>query len=65
MGSPVSPEKYPFLSLLFGKGISELYEVTSKNLGFRAFSRYMSKCHLYLEIRKFLVLEKGVHSPEL
>ncbi|HDM76700.1 MAG TPA: radical SAM protein [Deltaproteobacteria bacterium] len=65
LGNPISPDKYPFLYTLFSRGISGLYEMAVENHGFEPDAGYMSKCHLCLEIRKFLVLRRGIKNPDL
>ena len=65
LGSSLSEEKYPFLSTLFNHGVSALYNAAKSQYGFEAASEYMSKCHLCLEIRQYLVSRKGVNTPDL
>ncbi|MBN2123800.1 MAG: radical SAM protein [Deltaproteobacteria bacterium] len=65
MGRPLDREKYPLLNTLFREGIGGLLDVASREYGYAPGSRYMSKCDLCLDIRRHLVLEKGIDSPEL
>ncbi len=65
MGTPLDPQKYPFLTALYDRGIEGLFTFAQKQCGFVPESAYLSKCHLCMVIRKFLVIEKGIASPEL
>ncbi len=65
LGTPISTEKYPHLSILFQAGVRGLYELASNKYEFKPSESYMSACHLCLEIRKHLVLNKDVNSPDL
>jgi hypothetical protein len=64
LGTALSQEKYPFINLLYEKGIKAFYEIALKE-GFLADNRYLNKCHLCLEIRKYLVNIKKIESLEL
>jgi len=64
LGDRVSPEKYPFLHILFHQGVSGLFELVSNEYGFKPSMGYISKCHLCFEIRRYLVMEKGVKARE-
>jgi hypothetical protein len=57
MGSPLSKEKYPFLHLLYNRGIAGFYRMATEEFDFKSRAQYSSKCHLCLDIRSFLVQE--------
>jgi hypothetical protein len=65
LGSPLFPEKYPILSTLFHSGINGLFQTAVRDYCFEPRDRYLSKCHLCTEIRRWLVLDRKVDSPEL
>jgi hypothetical protein len=65
LGKPIKPEEYPFLSILFKVGINGLFGVAVKSYKFEPEENYLSKCHLCSEIRRHLVIEKGVETREL
>lgn len=65
LGAPIRPEEYPILSILFHSGINGLYNLACEEHGFAASERYLSKCHLCFEIRRFLVIEKNIQTREL
>ena len=58
MGHPLPENRYPFLHVLYNKGINGLYQIAAEEFGFVPKEKYVSKCHLCLDIRRFLVLEK-------
>ena len=64
LGSVVTPEKYPFLNILFQGGVAHLLKFVSDEYGFTPAKGYISKCHLCFEIRRYLVMEKGVKTKE-
>jgi len=64
LGSVVTPEKYPFLHILFQGGVAHLFKFVSDEYGFTPAKGYNSKCHLCFEIRRYLVMEKGVKAKE-
>jgi organic radical activating enzyme len=64
LGNAAPPEKYPFLYILFQGGVVRLLEFISNEYGFRPEKGYISKCHLCFEIRRYLVMEKGVKAKE-
>ncbi len=61
----ISPQTYPFLYELLSRGIKGLYEMVRSDYDFKPSARYLCKCHLCLDIRRFLVLGKGINSPDL
>ena len=64
LGSVVTPEKYPFLHILFQRGVSGLFELASNEYGFKPSTGFISKCHLCYEIRRYLVIDKGIKARE-
>ena len=64
LGNVVTPEKYPFLHILFQGGVAHLLKFVSDEYGFTPAKGYISKCHLCFEIRRYLVMEKGVKTKE-
>ncbi|MCP4132893.1 MAG: radical SAM protein [bacterium] len=64
MGKPVEQETYPFLSILYRSGVSGLVDM-AREYGFEPGEEYISKCELCFEVRKYLVLEKGLNSADL
>jgi hypothetical protein len=65
LGHEINPEKYPLLHILFYRGISELLDLVSEEGGFIPSERYLSKCHLCLDLRRHLVLERRAEYAEL
>ncbi len=65
LGSDIDRNKYPFATLLHEQGINGLYKYAKTNYNFKAKDVYISKCHLCYEIRKFMVKENSIDSPDL
>jgi hypothetical protein len=65
LGHDMSPEEYPFLHTLFYRGITGLFDLVSSEYGFKPSERYMSKCHLCFDLRRYLVLDQGMTHHEL
>jgi len=65
IGAELSYEKYPIISMLYNEGVKSLYRLAVEKHKFEAQAEYLSKCHLCLDIRKFLVLNKQIESIEL
>jgi hypothetical protein len=65
LGNAISPERYPILHLLFHKGIAGLFDFVTNRYDFRPSKGYVSKCHLCFDLRRYLVLNKGIISREL
>jgi hypothetical protein len=65
LGTPLEPQKYPLLTALYNKGITGLWEYAVKHHGYLPAAGYISKCHLCLDIRSYLVKEKQMDSIEL
>lgn len=64
LGKPLDKDKYPLLYILYQEGINGLLELAKKK-GYLPAKRYLSKCHLCFDIRRFLVNEKKFNSVEL
>jgi hypothetical protein len=73
LGAPLNPEDYPLISRLFAGGIGALVAYAAEVHGFPegglcsapSKSAYGSKCEVCYEVRRFLVVDKGVDSREL
>ncbi len=65
LGKPLDSDKYPLITALYNYGIKGLYQIATNEYGFRARDAYFNKCHLCLEIRKFLVKKKTIANAEL
>jgi sugar phosphate isomerase/epimerase len=65
LGTVISRETYPILSTLYESGIYGLSKLAESDFGFTPSGSYLSKCDLCLDIRHFLVVEKGIESHEL
>lgn len=65
LGSNLSPEDYPLLTTLYGEGIAGFFDIATTDYGFQPSKDYLSKCDLCFDVRRYLVLEKNVESPEL
>ena len=57
--------KYPFINLLHSEGIKAFYEMAVNKYEFKPGDKYLNKCHLCLEIRKYLVNGINIESMEL
>jgi hypothetical protein len=64
IGKSLAKTKYPFLHALYNHGIRGLYEKAAGTYGFVPQENYVSKCHLCLAIRRFLVIEKKLEIRE-
>ena len=65
VGEEISPDKYPFIHVLFYGGISGLFDLASGRYGFKPSDGYMSKCHLCFDLRRYLVVQRGMTNREL
>ncbi|MFC1743291.1 radical SAM protein [Candidatus Riflebacteria bacterium] len=65
LGKPIAYEKYPIIATLFLSGINGLFKMAIKKSGFKTQKKFISKCHLCLEIRSFLALKNKSDFPEL
>jgi hypothetical protein len=50
---------------LFERGVTGLLELAAIDYDFTPAVGYLSKCHLCLDLRRYLVLDKGVTDAEL
>ena len=64
MGAPLCERKYPYLHVLFNYGIAGFFKLASEEFGFRPRETYASKCHLCLDIRRFLVIDRRLSIAE-
>lgn len=65
LGTELSPEAYPLLTTLYTSGIKGFLDMATSRFAFAPAPSYLSKCHLCLDIRRFLVTGKHVESREL
>lgn len=65
LGKPVTGEVYPFLHLLATEGLAGLYRHAVASHAFEPARRYVSKCDLCLDIRRYLVNHRGKRSADL
>ncbi len=66
LGKPLSDEKYPILNMLYNRGINGFYQYAIKNYNYKPTEdKFLNKCHLCFDIRKYLVIEQDLGSPEL
>jgi hypothetical protein len=64
LGTPLPAEKYPLLARLYESGINGLFEMARQE-GFEPSGGYLFKCHLCMDIRRYLVLDRELSFPEL
>ncbi len=66
LGLELDPKKYPYLTILLNGGFESLYKLVSQKYNFKPKpDGYISKCHLCYEVRRFLVVENNINSPDL
>ncbi len=66
LGAPLPETEYPLLTRAAGRGIGAVLAYASAEQGFLPDEAgYASKCHLCYAIRRFLVQERNLDSPEL
>ena len=65
LGRPLNAEAYPLISILHARGAAGLLEYARGMFGFTPQAEYMNKCHLCLDIRRYLVAQGNPASPEL
>ncbi|ADQ07964.1 Radical SAM domain protein [Caldicellulosiruptor hydrothermalis 108] len=65
LGKELDSSKYFFVNLLYTKGIKGLFEFAKENYDYTPSKRFLNKCSLCFDIRKFLVLEKNIEAPDL
>lgn len=65
LGGPLSDKKYPFITRLMDEGIEGLASFATREYGYVLKETYVSKCDICYDIRKFLVIDKGIESGDL
>ncbi len=65
LGESLTEDEYPLLTMLYNEGVVALLNYAMKEYNFKAKDHYISKCHLCLDIRKYLVTSCSVESIEL
>jgi len=66
LGSPLDARQYPIISRLYSSGIGGFIAYAAETHGFKPLKpAYASKCELCYEVRRFLVVERGVDTKEL
>ncbi len=65
MGRELSPEDYPLIDVLHSEGIGDFLDLAQRVYGYAPHGGFVNKCHLCLDIRRFLVMRMGLASPEL
>jgi len=66
LDKPLDYGEYPIISCLFSEGIGGLVSYVSNEYNYEVQKpTYASKCELCYEIRRYLVVDKGVESKEL
>jgi len=64
MGAPLSQRKYPYLYILYNYGINGFYRLALEEFGFQPRETYANKCHLCLDIRRYLVRDRQLSTAE-
>lgn len=54
LGKTLPEDEYPLLNLLYSQGVAGLLDLARERAGFRPAEGYLNKCHLCLEIRRYL-----------
>ncbi|MEN6475841.1 MAG: radical SAM protein, partial [Syntrophaceae bacterium] len=65
LGRELDPEVYPLIDVLYKKGIAGFLELARTVHGYVPDGVFVNKCHLCLDIRRYLVMTVGLDSPEL
>lgn len=65
LGKVIAEEEYPVIHNLFTKGINGLLEYACQNYDFKPKEKYISKCDICCDIRKFLVKDCELRTKEL
>ena len=66
LGKPLLPQEYPFLNILYNKGIQAFFKYAQENTGFTpGKDTYINKCELCFEIRSCFINAKNITSKEL
>jgi uncharacterized Fe-S cluster-containing radical SAM superfamily protein len=59
LGKPLDPARYPILTTLYSRGVGGLFRMASETTGYGPEGRYLSKCDLCFDIRRYLLLQAG------
>ncbi len=65
LGLPLNENDYPILTILYNEGVKGLLRFAENKYGYSSEETYLSKCHLCLDIRSFLVQKHSLDSIEL
>lgn len=65
LNGSIEAKKYPVINELATTGIRGLYNLAVNCYGFVPEEKYTGKCDLCHDIRKYLVIDMGIDSPEL
>lgn len=65
MAEGADPDKYKILSELNSSGIHSMLDVAMSQYDYKPKFEYAVKCDLCYDIRRYLVLEKGLNLPDL
>lgn len=65
LGRPIDAGKYPYLTALASDGLPGLYREAATNHAFMPAQSYVSKCDMCNDIRRHLVINRSVDSPDL
>ncbi|MBN2426502.1 MAG: radical SAM protein [Calditrichaceae bacterium] len=65
IGAELCKADYPLINLLYDEGINSFFNHAVNSFNFKPEQEYLNKCHLCLDIRSFLILEKNYKSHEL
>jgi hypothetical protein len=65
LGKELDTGKYFFVNLLYTQGVRGLFEYAKENYGYTPSKKFLNKCSLCFDIRRFLVLGKNIEAPDL
>lgn len=65
IGAELPEDEYHFLNLLYRKGIKSLLAYAQEKFGFQPQEKYISKCHICGDIRRYLVNNCKVRRKDL
>ncbi|AEM74590.1 radical SAM protein [Caldicellulosiruptor acetigenus] len=65
LGKELDTGKYFFVNLLYTQGVRGLFEYAKENYGYTPSKKFLNKCSLCFDIRRFLVLDKNIEAPDL
>jgi len=65
LGWELNPDDYPLITVLYKKGIAGLLELAQTVHDYVPNGVFVNKCHLCLDIRRYLVMSVGLDSLEL